>query len=121
MYGLFFLAQPSPPTGLNHTFDCIDPDCVSEELTNGSTRVTCECRSIDLILTWNDGSGLFDVQHYLVNISGNITTETTTSHTISVIPDRDYLVLVSTVTKCQQTSSPAMTEESIEGVVRAGK
>ena len=118
----FFLAQPSPPTGLKHAFDCIEPrNCTPSGLANGSTLVTCACQFIDLVLTWDDASGMFDVQHYLVNISGIITIANTTSHTERVMPETDYLVLVSIVSKCQQTSSAAAAEESIEGVVRAGK
>ena len=74
-----------------------------------------ECQSIDLMLTWDDANGMYDVQHYLVNISGSITIVTNASHTVRIMPETDYLVLVSTVTKCNQTSS------ATEIKVRAGK
>ena len=115
----FYSAQPYPPTGLSHRFECNNLDnCISQELANGSTLITCMCPSYDLLLRWDNVSGMFDVQHYLVNISGNITHVNTTSSTVRVMPKTDYLVFISTVSKCQQTSSPATINN---GTVRAGK
>ena len=84
---------------MNYTTECSDP----------------ACQSIDLVLTWDDANGMFDLQHYVVNISGNITIVTNASHTVCIMPETDYLVLVSTVTKCHQASS------ATEIIVRAGK
>ena len=116
---IFYSAQPYPPTGLSHTFECNNLDnCISQELVNGSTLITCICRSYDLILRWNNASGTFDLQHYLVNISGNTTHVNTTSFTVRVMPETDYSVFISTVSKCQQTSSAATINN---GTIRAGK
>ena len=115
----FYSAQPYPPTGLSHTFECNNLDnCISQELANGSTLITCMCQSYDLILRWNNASGTFDLQHYLVNISGNTTHVNTTSFTVRVMPETDYSVFISTVSKCQQTSSAATINN---GTIRAGK
>lgn len=115
----FFSAQPSPPTGLNHRFECNDPgNCTLQELANGSTLVTCICQSNDLILRWNNTSGKYDLQHYSVNISGNIKYVNTTFFMVRVLPERDYSVLVSTVSRCQQTSSAATIHN---GTMRAGE
>ena len=94
---------------MNYTTECNDPNNTSQELADG---FTCAC---DLALTWDDANGMFDVQHYSVNISGKIINVTTTSHTVRIMPETNYLVLVSTVTKCQQTSNAA------EINVRTGK
>ena len=75
-------------------------------------------------MTWDDTSGMFDLQHYLVNISGNITNitnVTTTSFIVPVMPEAEYLVLVRAVSRCQKTSPAAMIKESSEGIVRARK
>ena len=94
---------------MSYTTECNDLNNTSWELADGST---CAC---DLVLTLDDANGMFDVQYYLVNISGEIINVTTTSHTVRVMPETDYLVLVSIVTKCQQTSS------ATEINVRTGK
>ena len=115
----FYSAQPYPPTGLSHRFECINLDnCTSQVLANGSTLITCMCRSYDLILRWNNASGMFDLQHYLVNILGNTTHVNTTSFTVRVMPETNYSVFISTVSMCQQTSSAATINN---GTVRASK
>ena len=109
----FSLAPPSPPTGLNHRFDCIDVS----NCTTADDLYTCSCESVDLNLNWNDAIGEFDVQEYLVNISGYIRCVNITSDTIRVMPETDYLVLVHTVSRCEETSPGAM----LEGIVRSRK
>ena len=101
----FSSAPPSPPTGLNYTAECNDPSNTSQRLANGSTLVTRTCQSYDVVLTWDDANGMFDLLHYSVNVLENITNVTTTSHIVRVLPDKEYLVLIRTVSKCQQTSS----------------
>ena len=92
------------------------------DLRNGSAVITCRCQSFDLFLSWKAATGMFDLLHYLVNISEiGILEVNTTSLTISVLPDTDYLVLISTVSECQQQSRAAMILQSAEGIVRAGK
>ena len=105
VYVSFSSVTPSPPPDLNHTFKCTDSgNCTSPD---SSTLATCTCQSVDLLLTWEHANGEFDLLHYLVNISGNIMYVTTTSFTMRAMPETSYLMLVSTVSKCQQTSSAA--------------
>lgn len=81
-------------------------------------NVTCECREFDLFLSWKPVIGMFDLLHYLVNISGfDIMEVSTTSLAVRVQPTINYSVLVSTVNKCQQRSSDEMTEQSAERIV----
>ena len=61
---------------------------------------------------------MFDLQNYLVNISGNTTHVDNTSFTVRVMPETNYSVFISTVSTCQQTSSAATINN---GTVRAGK
>lgn len=89
---------------------------------NGSSMVTCTCQSIDLVLFWEPAIGMFDLWYYVVNISGlGIMSVNFTSFAVPVSPNKDYLVLVSTVSKCKQSSNAVTPQKSTEGIVRAGK
>ena len=115
---------PSPPPGLRHRFVCnVSSNCSIVGRVDDFVDIDCTCHTFNLSLSWEAANGQFDVLHYLLNISSdegrNITQNVTrTSATVSVSPDVEYLVLVSTVSKCQQISSPAMIED---GFVSVGK
>lgn len=102
-------AQPFPPTELNCTQKCnTRTNSTSQLLENGSVLVNSTCQSTDLVCYWKPASGEFDLLHYLVDISGHVTNVTTTFFRVSNVPNTDYRVFVSTVSKCQETSPAVM-------------
>ena len=106
---LFSSAQPSPPTELNCMQKCnLRTNSTSQPLENGSVLVNSTCQSINLVFYWKLASGEFDLLHYLVDISGHVTNVTTPPFTVRNVPNRDYRVFVSTVSKCQETSPAVM-------------
>lgn len=84
--------------------------------------VGCICHSLNLSLSWKAPSGDFDVLHYMVNVSSSSPEEviiqnvTRTSYTVPVLPDVNYSVLVSTISKCQQVSLPAVVDDEFVSV-----
>jgi len=107
----------------------------------GSTTVNCTCQVTDLVLYWDEPSGMFDVECYVVTVSpythnmtspdickftptessdtGILTTKST-SLLFPISVGVNYSVLVRTVTRCGQLSSPTMLQEDV-GFVRIGK
>ena len=109
MYYFFSPALPSPPTGLNYSSMCTKyTNSTSQQLENGSVIVISTCQSTELVLFWEPASGNFDCDYYLVNILGNQTKVKITSFKVPNMPNGDYQVFVSTVSKCQETSRAVM-------------
>lgn len=100
----------------------VTSNCSIVGRNDGFVDIDCTCHSFNLFLSWAVADGQFDVLHYLVNVSSDermiIQNVTRTSTTVSVLAGVEYLVLVSTVSKCQQISSPAVVED---GIVSVGK
>lgn len=126
---ILFSETPTPPPGLNYRL--MSRDCTCDDPVQGSTTVTCTCQTADLLLFWEEASGMFEIECYVVTVfqsddtpppispnmcnmaSSNICIKATNSTTLDfpacILPGRRYSVRVWTVSRCGVlSSSPAM-------------
>ena len=105
-------------------------DCTCDLPDDGSTSITCTCRTADLLLFWEAASGKFDVECYVVTAlrtdaapppvspdmcnmrSSSICMKATVSTNLDfpacISPGVNYTVRVWTVSRCGEVSSPAV-------------